>query len=141
MKSAEIFEKFKKRGLRITKARRKIVEIFISTRTPLSAADLLKLLKKNNIYVNKTTVYRELSFLKKQQIIIEIYISSGGRYYEFSLLPHHHHLVCHSCGLVEGIICRDVEGKIDQLEKKITNDGFTIKMHQLEFLGLCINCR
>src|SRR3972149_5341952 len=68
-------------GFRLTRLRKAVVEIFLGSTLPLSAADIIARLEEKKASFNKTTVYRELAFLKDTGIIKEIQFVKrrGGR--------------------------------------------------------------
>jgi len=116
--------------LRNTPARRKIIEIFESSKRPLSASLVLRKIK-----VNKTTVYRELETLLNEKIICEVDFGDGIKRYESTKLSHHHHLVCKICGEIEDV---KINEKILMVYVNQTN--FKIENHSIEFFGRCKNC-
>lgn len=104
---------------------------------PVSALEIQKKLLQKKITANKTTVYRELSFLKKQNIILELQFGDRTKRYEL-ISTHHHHIICTNCDKVE-----DVELKKDlaTAEKMIAkNKKFAMIRHSLEFYGVCRAC-
>ncbi len=113
--------------MRNTKARNQILSIFTNTPYPVSAMDLLKEVK-----VNKTTIYRELSFLENTGFIKEVDFGDGKKRYELKEARHHHHLVCLDCKKVTDI---EIEENF-----KLPREFKVIK-HNLEFFGLCVNCQ
>ena len=120
-------------GHRITRARQQLVEIFLSTAKPLSAADVCA-----RVAFNKTTVYREVDFLLQQGIINEINFGEGHKRYESAFLKHHHHLVCKKCLSVSDV---EVNCGIEEEMKKISErTGFQVLEHSLEFFGICLKC-
>lgn len=121
--------------VRLTTSRAAIIDLIYKSQAPVSAPEILQRLAKNNLKVNKTTVYRELAFLVKNGIACEVYLSPELVHYESALLPHHHHLVCDNCGSVEEI---SVDESI--LAGIMKKSRFTIKRHTMEFFGLCPRC-
>ena len=69
---ADILAELSKGGFRITRARRSMIEVLIGSTLPISAEGLLASLIKQKVPANKTTVYRELTFLKERKIVQEI---------------------------------------------------------------------
>ena len=135
----EIIAKLKLAGHRITPIRSRIVEIFINSSTPISAIDLLEAFRILKLKVNKTTIYRELEFLLKENLIKEIEFREGKKRYELDTGHHHHHIVCLNCKKVEDV---DLEVDLHQEEKLIEKKtGFKITSHSLEFFGYCKNCK
>lgn len=88
---------------------------------------------------NKTTVYRELEFLKKMGYVKELTLRNDVALYELSG-PHHHHFVCVECGMVRDIEVKDESFSCEErrLERE---EGFRVLDHSLEFFGHCWNCR
>lgn len=126
------------RGHRMTGARRFIISALCEATSPLAATHLLKDLDKHKLHSNKTTVYRELSFLEKQSIIRTIDFGDGTKRYEITGSEHHHHLICTKCGSTQ-----DIELERDALEEGTRlgkQKGFTVTGHSLEFFGTCKNC-
>jgi Fe2+ or Zn2+ uptake regulation protein len=138
-KSKSIFELLKSKGYRLTRARKALVRIFANSRKPLSAAELNSRLEKNDVNVNKTTIYREIDFLKGQRMIRELQFGDGKRRYEIWPDNHHHHIVCISCDYIE---CVELDGCLEAEEKKILKENnFKTVKHSLEFQGLCAKCQ
>lgn len=124
---------------KITKVRSLIIEIIVSSPTPLSVGELLNMLEKVNLQPNKTTIYRELDFLLKQGIIREVDFGESKKRYEFSSEQHHHHVICIKCKKIEDV---DLDQDLSQYEDKIAQEkNFKIINHSLEFFGLCPNCQ
>lgn len=110
----------------------KVIDILLKNSSPVDVSFLVKKLK-----VNKTTVYRQLEKLIKENIVTEVELGEGKKRYELKSLGHHHHLVCDDCGKLE-----DVSFNEDILLKEVNKKSkFLIKSHNLEFFGLCVECR
>ncbi len=124
-------------GHRLTKARKEIVNLFQSQHKPLSALEVKQILTKRNVHVNRTTVYRELWFLKEKGILQEISFGEGKSRFEIITAHCHHHLVCNNCGGIEDIIV-DEDSLIQAVQK---NSQFTVERHLIEFFGVCANCK
>jgi Fur family transcriptional regulator, ferric uptake regulator len=138
-KSQKIIEDLRVKNHRITQTREAILHILSDAKQPLSPADMAKLLKKNSISVNKTTIYREIDFLKNQKIIRELRIDDTAKHYELIPDDHHHHLICLDCRKIEHV---ELAGDLDREEKKIIkNTKFKILNHSLEFYGICKSCQ
>lgn len=134
-----ILEKLTQRGFKKTRVREAIVSRLSAIQQPLDALDIQQFLEKSGLAVNKTTVYRELAFLLEQNVIMEINFGDNRRRYEISGLPHHHHLVCTACRMIQDV---SAERDLTSLEKKIeARTAFAITSHSLEFFGLCRKCQ
>ena len=130
---------FQSKGYRLTASRKAILRVFLNSKTPLSAAELNSQLEQMDVHVNKTTIYREIDFLKNQKVLRELPFGDGKKRYEKWPDNHHHHLVCISCDSIE---CIELKGCLEDEEKIILkkNNFKTIK-HSLEFQGLCAKCQ
>jgi len=132
-----LLQTLKEKGFRLTSARRGLLEIFVSSKFPLTANELLTQLKAQKISADKTTVYRELPFLVEQGMIRDVDFGDGQRRYERAD-EHHHHVVCSNCNRVEDI---EVDKDIARIEKAVAErTKFQILKHSFEFFGLCQKC-
>lgn len=137
--SQAILRELSSRGFRTSRTRRTVVSVLAEAETPLSVPQILSALDRAGIRPNKTTVYRELEFLKTQGFAKELALRNDIALYELAG-PHHHHLVCVDCGTVRDIPVSDESLSCEErrIERK---EGFRILEHSLEFFGLCGECR
>lgn len=134
----QILSSLKNQGYKQTQVRQALITYLTTTKKPSSAPELLDILKIKIGKIHKTTIYRELEFLVKQEILKEIFFTDGKRRYEINGLPHHHHLVCNNCQRVEDIY-PDID--LERFETKVARKkSFTILHHSIEFFGLCQSC-
>ena len=134
-----VLSKLKKDGHRITKLRRSIIYFFFKNKKPSSFSDINLFLEQESIKVNKTTIYRELYFLKKESIINEVqFFGERAKRHEISYGEHHHHLRCISCNNIKDIVLKDdLKSQEEEINKKM---GFKVLEHSLEFSGICSKC-
>lgn len=136
-----VLENLRKKSHRLTRSRRAIIEIILRSKAPLTARTVRQQLTAQQIIVNKTTVYRELEFLKKQGIVREVHLLPNIRHFESAYLSHHHHVVCDHCERVIKVTSFTVEHGIHMVNKAMKEDhGFEIARHKLEFYGTCRRC-
>lgn len=127
----------KNENARMTRARSAVISAVYGSKAPVSAPKIISILNRRGIDINKTTVYRELSFLVEKKVFKEVFLRPNIVHYESALLPHHHHLVCNDCGSVEEVDCVVSE---KELSKKMKEKGFSIKNHKFEMYGVCARC-
>ncbi|MCC2631311.1 MAG: ferric uptake regulator, Fur family [Patescibacteria group bacterium] len=127
-------------GHRLTPVRRAIVTFFDAVRKPVPAESVLSYLEEKELHPNKTTVYRELEFLKKNGIIAELDFAEGKKRYELASHGHHHHLICTSCNDIEAVHIKE-ENLHAEESKVLEEKGFKVTRHMLEFFGLCKRCQ
>ena len=136
MKEKNTKKRLKSAGLKTTSARLAVLETFSGKCSPLSAEDIHKKLKKNNI--DLVTVYRTVAAFEKAGILRKVDLRKGPQFYELNE-HHHHHIVCDKCGVVEELD----ECNISKFAPKIASKSgkfAMIKDHSLEFFGVCKKC-
>ena len=139
MKTLEmIIDELQSKGFRRSVAREALIRVLSEADSPLSVPEIERRLAKSARRFNKTTVYREIGFLKSAGYVTELALRNDMALYELAG-PHHHHLVCVDCGTVRDI---DFRESLDREERRIERrEGFRILDHSLEFFGLCSRCR
>lgn len=88
--------------------------------------------------MDRTTLYRELNFLKKEGIILEMQLKDGKRWYELASKDHRHHIVCVKCDKINDLVGCDAK-LIDKTLKQ-SPDFAQIQSHTFVFFGLCKIC-
>jgi len=133
----KIYKTINSSGGRLTKAKKAIIDVLSENHCLLAKADLVEKLKAKNIKPDRSTTYRELKFLTKNNIVIKNTIA-GVDYYE---IPddHHHHLVCLGCNSISKV---KIGNQLEKQEKQIAKQNkFNIINHSLEFYGYCHKCK
>lgn len=140
MTYATVLRKLREMGFRETRARKALIELLLNSNQPLAISEIQDNLKKTyKIGTNKTTVYREISFLIDQQVAREVDFGDKKKRYESAIGDHHHHLVCTNCGKIEDF---ELKQDLQNEEQRITSEKkFKVTSHTLEFFGLCANCQ
>ncbi len=127
------------KGLRSTRQRDVILDVFLSTHQHISVEELYLKIKSSNPGVGHATVYRTLKLFAESGLAREILLHDGQTRYEHVIAGEHHdHLVCTSCNS----IVEFEDATIEKLQEEIAaRHGFQIKNHKMEIYGLCSNCR
>ncbi|MDD2900096.1 MAG: transcriptional repressor [Desulfuromonadaceae bacterium] len=127
------------KGLRSTRQRDIILDIFLSTHQHISVEELYLKIKSSNAGIGHATVYRTLKLFAEAGLAREILLHDGQTRYEHVVAGEHHdHLVCTRCNSIVEFENETIEA----LQKEIaTRHGFQIGSHKLEIYGLCANCR
>lgn len=138
MGALAVIQGLKDKGFRITPIRQQIIEILSKSHNPLTSSDVLTILHKTNEKINKTTVYREISFLLKQELLEEIDLGEGKKRYDLiKNKAHHHHMTCNNCGAIKYLPLQD-NVFLQSIEK---NTKFKIQKHSFEVFGICSSCQ
>ena len=122
---------------RMTKQRKKILEVLKSTNCHPTADWIYEQVKEEIPNISLGTVYRNLNVLKEMGKIMEL--NYGSDHSRFDGIPeNHYHFRCTECGKVMDLDF-DVQ---EELEAKAAAeiDG-TIDYHRTEFFGYCDECK
>lgn len=139
----ELLSQLAAKGYKQTSTRKNILKLFYSHKHPISVPEIQSYLQNNcQINPNKTTIYREITFLIEQNIIKEVQIIGNVKRYELTDLQHHHHLICTTCKkILDFEPSQEVEEAIRASEQKVASKhSFTPKEHVFELYGLCHEC-
>jgi Fur family ferric uptake transcriptional regulator len=132
-------EKFIENGLRRTKSRKAILDILTKSSQPISAEQIYKLLKEENIAIDISTVYRTLEAMENIELVKKINIMDDDRMlFEYNNMNHSHYLVCVGCKKIITIQSCPLGSYEEELESK-TN--FSILGHKLYLYGYCSECQ
>src|SRR3954464_15593845 len=103
-------QSLKDSGLKATLPRRKILELFESSKVRhLSAEDVYKALISEGIDVGLATVYRVLTQFEQGGLLSPQHLDAGEAVFELNQGGHHVDLVCLQCGRVEEFYVPDNE--------------------------------
>lgn len=122
---------------RSTRQRRVILQELKQLTSHPSAATLYDIVREHIPNISLGTVYRNLDLLAEAGEIQKV--NSGTPEARYDGNPnHHYHVYCTECGRVDDVqdvprdLVRPVGGKLA---------GFDILGHQLQFIGVCPDCR
>ena len=136
-----LLQEMSSRRIRLTAQRRLLVGIIQDAERHLDAAALLEVARKQNPRVNRATVYRTLSLLKKLALVDELdlmHLEGEKHYYEAKTQADHLHLACFRCGKITEYSSPFFE----RLKEEIAERGrFEISVTRLEVGGICAECR
>jgi len=129
--------------MKLTQIRKKIISFFKKQKKPITYDKIIGYLRENGISFDRSTVFRNLSFLEKEGMIQKVNFGDGiSRYELVKENNHHHHIVCLNCKKVIDFFDEDLDKLVKKIEKKFEeNNKFKIKSHQFEFFGYCKKCQ
>ncbi len=130
------FAKFiQEKGLKTTRQRNTIVNVFFNMRGHISVEELLKEVKNVNPRIGYATVYRTLHLLVESNLVEERRFGDGlARYEGHSDVEHHDHMICLECGEISEFFNPGLEALQEQLAQE---NNFEIYRHRLELYGSC----
>lgn len=130
----------RERGIRMTSQRRAILEVIETAKKHLDAGQILRRARKLDRSMDRSTVYRTLSLLKREGLIDELdlmHLNGEGHFYERKLKRDHIHLACLRCGRISEYVSELFEALKGQMEREC---GFEIAVARLEVGGHCAQC-
>lgn len=125
-------------NIRLTSARKAILEHLEDTGIHSTAIDIHEALLSRLPSLNLTTVYRSLDYLVNHNLISVADIGVGSPVYEKISGTPHHHLICHNCNKIEQIDHSLVAPFFEELDRKL---GFKVRTNHLVLYGTCKGCQ
>lgn len=134
-KEAAFLEFIQSKGLKTTRQRSTIVQVFFRMRGHISVEELLREVKQVNPKIGYATVYRTLHLLVESGLVEERRFGDGlARYEGRSEVEHHDHMICLECGQ----IFEFYNPRLEALQEKLAEENrFKIYRHRLELYGVC----
>ena len=136
-KEAQFLEFIQNKGLKTTRQRSTIVQVFFGMRGHISVEELLRQVKKVNSKIGYATVYRTLHLLVESGIVEERRFGDGlARYEGRNEVEHHDHMICLECGKIREFS----NPRLLEIQQRLAEEnGFKIFRHRLELYGVCQN--
>ena len=131
-------EALQQRGLRNTKQREILTDIFFSYDRHFSHDELLSLARKQDSGIGYATVYRTLKLLTELGLATEVNFDDGHTRFEAADGEHHDHLICIKCSKIVEFEEKRIEGLQERVAKA---HGFELIHHKMELYGICLMCQ
>ncbi len=130
--------KLKEMGHRITPQRLAILGVLAESEGHPSAEGIYEKVKINFPTTSMATVYKTLTVLKGLGEVLELEFSTDYNRYDGSKPYPHPHLICVKC---KRIADPEVSSLAEITRKLISDTGYKILSHRLDFFGLCPECQ
>jgi Fur family transcriptional regulator, ferric uptake regulator len=133
----EVLDELRRRGLRVTTARRMLLESLFEAVGHHTAEELAVMIQTRAPDVHLSTIYRNLDELERLGLVVHAHLGHGPATYHLASAAHGH-FVCEACGAM-------VEAP-DELFEELAGAasdrfGFAIDPHHFAVLGRCAGCR
>jgi len=128
----------RRRGGRITRARRALLELIERSVRPLGPRDLQSRLASEGVRMDRVSVYRNLSALLELGLLHRVVGSSAVRPCAESEERCHHAIVCSQCGSAREFHSRALERALGEVRRATR---YRVQGHVLELRGLCERCQ
>jgi Fur family ferric uptake transcriptional regulator len=132
-------EELAERGLKHSRQRDLIVEVFFATGGHLPVEALVARVHEQDPRVSVATVYRTMKLLVECGLADARDFGDGQTRYEPAMQrDHHDHLICTHCGAIHEFESE----RIEELQERVARrHGFEVEHHRLEIYGRCGECR
>jgi Fe2+ or Zn2+ uptake regulation protein len=135
--SKELAVHLRAKGFRLTPQRLTILEVLSNSNCHLTPTEIFQRASQTLPGLTEPTVYRTLSFLAENGLVLVAHIGNGQLVYEYA--DHkHHHLICHDCHQMldlDHAVLQDLYQRIEQ------QTGFKIDSLHVTFFGHCPDCQ
>jgi Fe2+ or Zn2+ uptake regulation protein len=121
----------------MTPQRLAILRILTDAGQHMTPLEVYQLAQQMMPGMTEATIYRTLSFLTEQGLVLATHIGSGQLVYEIAGHDHHH-LVCRRCGQAQEIDHHILQALYQQFQ---ASTGYAIDTVHLTFFGLCPGCQ
>ncbi len=127
----------KQNNIKVTNARKNILEIILSSKEAINANLIYALLEKGDIKIDLSTVYRTLDLLESKNILNKFDLGNNMYNYTLNVNGHKHTIKCDLC--YKEII---IDCPIPQIEEQIkAKTGVTLTESRVYLKGICKECK
>lgn len=124
-------------GLRLTSARRLVLEALLEAREPISAEDIADGLGGKRTQSDIASVYRNLETLGELGLVRHFHAGHGPGRYVLAGFGDREYLACESCGALESVDPASLDGVRAQVREL---SGFEARFSHFPIVGLCARC-
>ena len=133
----EAFAAVRATGLRLTAARRLVLEALLAARAPISAEDIADGLGGKMTQSDIASVYRNLETLGELGLVRHFHAGHGPGRYVLEGFGDRVYLACESCGALESV----EPAALDSVRDAVRNlSGFEASFSHFPIVGLCAAC-
>jgi Fur family ferric uptake transcriptional regulator len=125
-------------GLRVSAARRLVLEALYSAPAPVTADQIATGVAGRVPRSDLASVYRNLETLEEVGLVRHFHLGHGPGLYAPAGVDQLEYLVCHSCNAVTAVDPADMDAVRSLIQ---TRFGFEASFSHFPILGLCAACR
>ena len=124
-------------GLRVSAARRLVLEALYAAAAPISAEQIADGLAGRLPRSDLASVYRNLETLEGVGLVRHRHLGHGPGLYSHAGLDEREYLVCDSCRAVMAVDRREMDPVRNLIQKRF---GYEARFSHFPILGLCADC-
>jgi Fur family transcriptional regulator, ferric uptake regulator len=120
------------RGLRLSAARRLVLEALYAADGPMSAEQLARRLN-----LDATSVYRNLETLESHGLVRHVHLAHGPGLYALLDKGEREYLFCEDCGAVRAVAPEELDGVRARIRDRF---GYEVAFTHFAIVGACESC-
>lgn len=133
----EAIEAVRRGGLRLTSARRLVLEALLAAAGPISAEEIADGLGGRMTQSDIASVYRNLEMLGSLGLVRHFHAGHGPGRYVLEGYGDREYIACESCGALESVQPSALDGVRDAVRDL---SGFEARFSHFPIVGLCPTC-
>jgi Fur family transcriptional regulator, peroxide stress response regulator len=134
----QMLSKLEDHGFRITPQRIAVLKILAVSENHPSVEMIYEKVRRDFPTTSLATIYKTVTLLIKLNEVLELGFPEGSNRYDGHKPYPHPHVICTKC---RKIIDPDLERLNDLKQELVSETGFRITSHRLDFFGLCPDCQ
>jgi Fur family ferric uptake transcriptional regulator len=128
----EAIESLRAAGLRVSTARRLLIEALFAAKGPVCAQHLIQTLS-----LEESSVYRNLEVLERHGLIRHVHLGHGPGLYALIGRDEGEYLYCEGCGRVDLLAAEELDPVRDHIREQF---GYTARFSHFAIVGMCRQC-
>jgi Fur family ferric uptake transcriptional regulator len=130
-------ELLRSRGLRVSSARRLVIEALFAAERPLTAEEIAAGLEGWLPSSDLASVYRNLDTLEQLGLVRHVHAGHGAGLYSLTSAGEPDFLSCEHCGALEAVPA----GRLDDVRAMIEHEtGYRARFSHFPLVGTCADC-
>ena len=125
------------RGLRVSSARRLVLEALFASERPISAERIAEGVGGRVPPSDLASVYRNLEKLEELGLVRHLHLGHGPGLYSLAGTGEREYLVCSSCRALEALEPNALDGVRSQIKRRF---GYEARFSHFPIVGLCPDC-
>lgn len=122
----------RQRGLRLSTARRLVLDALFRADGPASASQIAQALS-----LDETSVYRNLELLESHGMVRHVHLGHGPGLYVLARGGEDEYLYCESCATLTPVTPGELDGIREQIKEQF---GFAARFNHFAMAGVCERC-
>lgn len=133
----EAFAALRRHDLRVSSARRLVVEALFAAEGPVSAERIASGIDGRTPRCDLTSVYRNLETFEEIGLVRHVHLGHGPGLYTLAVTGEREYLVCDACDRVSAVDPAELDGVRSEIRRLL---GFEARFGHFPIVGLCAAC-